>query len=79
MDRPFPLEKLFVWAKLELPKTEEGGSPAGVNDMAVLSRLGGGPAGVVEGCSSLLSRLESGVDGGSEEGYANMTEVEGGG
>lgn len=73
-DRPFSLEKLFVWAKVELPKTDEGGGPAGVNDSAVLSRFGGGPAGVVEGCSSLLSRLESGVDGGSEEGKANMTE-----
>lgn len=46
----------------ELPKTDEGGAPAGVNDCAV-KFVGGGPAGVVDGMSFLLPRWPSGVDG----------------
>jgi hypothetical protein len=36
----------FAVPKIELPKTDDGGGPAGVND---LDEEGGGPAGVVEG------------------------------
>lgn len=58
----------------ELPKTVDGGGPAGVKDVTV---SGGGPAGVVDGFSaippvrvglSLEGRdLESGVVGGLDE------------
>lgn len=56
---------------MELPKYEEGGGPAGVNDPF---DEGGGPAGVVEGFDAPngklllpLFDLLSGVDGGLEE------------
>ena len=55
----------------ELPNLEEGGLPAGVND--IKDEPGGGPAGVVDGfeakllAKGLLFRLLSGVDGGLEE------------
>lgn len=55
----------------ELPKTDEGGGPAGVNEPA---DDGGGPAGVVEGldapkgnCVTLSLELLLGVDGGLED------------
>jgi hypothetical protein len=48
----------------ELPKTEDGGGPTGVNDKWCDD--GGGPAGVVEGLDEKLRRL-SGVAGGLEE------------
>lgn len=57
--------------KRELPSTEDGGGPAGVNEPA--EEGGGGPAGVVDGSvppKKLLvpppGRL-SGVEGGLEE------------
>jgi hypothetical protein len=58
----------FVSPNMELPKTDEGGGPAGVYEPA---EDGGGPAGVVEGlvapkANALLDFL-SGVDGGLEE------------
>ena len=40
------LKSVFLEASGELPKTEEGGGSAGVNDP---TEDGGGPAGVVEG------------------------------
>ena len=55
----------------ELPNLEDGGLPAGVND--IKDEPGGGPAGVVDGFEAkllvkgLLFRLLSGVDGGLEE------------
>jgi hypothetical protein len=54
---------------IELPRTDDGGGPAGVNDPA---EEGGGPAGVVEGFERLniflpLLDFLSGVDGGLEE------------
>ena len=58
----------------ELPNTEGGGGPAGVNDLA---EEGGGPAGVVEGWAakppfkfpwlSLICLRLPGVEGGLEE------------
>jgi len=53
---------------MELPKTDDGGGPAGVKEPA---EEGGGPAGVVEGFvapekNGLLDFL-SGVVGGLEE------------
>ena len=54
----------------ELPNTDDGGGPAGVNDAEVCA-VGGGPAGVVEGCA-VLARREFGVLGGVESGTANM-------
>ena len=58
----------------ELPNTEGGGGPAGVNDLA---EEGGGPAGVVDGLVaktpyeclwlSLVCLRLSGVEGGLEE------------
>jgi hypothetical protein len=54
---------------LELPRKDEGGGPAGVNDPA--EDGGGGPAGVVEGFESpkenCLPSFRSGVDGGLDE------------
>ena len=40
------LKRLFPDPNCELPKTDDGGGPEGVNDAA---EEGGGPAGVVEG------------------------------
>ena len=58
----------FVPPSMELPKTEEGGGPAGVYEPA---EDGGGPAGVVEGFvapkEKALVDFLSGVDGGLEE------------
>jgi len=53
----------------ELPKTDEGGGPAGVNDPA---DEGGGPAGVVDRFEAPKENFfeasrRSGVDGGLEE------------
>lgn len=60
-----------VLPSIELPKKDDGGGPAGVNDA---DEEGGGPAGVVEGfvVPNLngpfpLLALFSGVDGGLEE------------
>lgn len=54
---------------IELPKTDEGGGPAGVNEPV---DDGGGPAGVVEGFvapkEKLWPDLLSGVDGGDGGG-----------
>lgn len=55
----------------ELPKADEGGgAPFGVKDGNARVEEGGGPAGVVEGM--LRSERRSGVEGGSEEGTANI-------
>jgi hypothetical protein len=55
----------FVPPSMELPKTEDGGGPAGVYEPA---EDGGGPAGVVEGFAApkrnALPEFFSGVDGG---------------
>ena len=67
----------------ELPKTDEGGGPAGVKDLAE----GGGPAGVVEGFVPKVEKLSSrlpvrfwrlpGVEGGlDEKGTAKPDMVE---
>lgn len=42
---------LYAPSNLELPKTDDGGGPAGVKDPA--DEGGGGPAGVVEGSKAL--------------------------
>ncbi len=62
------------WEGCELPNSDEGGGPAGVNEGA---DEGGGPAGVVEGLDMKLFDFEarpldirsreSGVDGGLDE------------
>jgi hypothetical protein len=56
---------------IELPRKDDGGGPAGVNEPV---DEGGGPAGVVDGFEApngklllLLLDLLSGVDGGLEE------------
>lgn len=58
----------FVPPSMELPKTDEGGGPAGVYEPA---EDGGGPAGVVEGFvvpkENALTGFLSGVDGRLEE------------
>ena len=58
----------------ELPNAEDGGGmPFGVNEGRGLrprAEEGGGPAGVVEGM--LRRERRSGVEGGSEDGTANM-------
>jgi hypothetical protein len=61
----------FEFPKIELPRTDEGGGPAGVNDP---EDEGGGPAGVVDGFEAakenkLLSLFDllSGVDGSGLE------------
>lgn len=64
-----------------LPKTDEGGGPAGVVEAAV-KEVGGGPDGVVEMCEAankfedcFLERV-SGVEGGLEEsGTVNIWHV----
>ena len=58
----------FVPPSMELPKTDEGGGPAGVYEPA---EDGGGPAGVVEGFvapkEKALLDFFSGVEGGGLE------------
>jgi hypothetical protein len=61
----------FALLKVELPRKDEGGGPAGVNDFA---EDGGGPAGVVEGFEAAKEKMLlpwpdrlSGVDGAGLE------------
>ncbi len=59
---------------IELPKTEDGGGPAGVKEPV---EEGGGPAGVVEGFAPKekpLLDLLSGVEGGLEE-YGTLKDI----
>ena len=70
----FELNRLLPEPSWELPKTLDGGGPAGVKERA---EEGGGPAGVVEGwatkpangfpCLLDVRERESGVDGGLED------------
>jgi len=60
--------------RLELPKTEDGGGPAGVKELEV-NEVGGGPAGVVDGLFAPCL-CEPGVEGGVEEsGTWNIVDV----